>query len=275
MAASQPDGLIMCVAGRVAGARTRVLFDSGASHMSKSCAERLGLHMRASSRATKVQIADGKELDIYGTCFAKLQLGSYSAGLTFYVTDITQDWDIVLGQSWMVSHSARLDFGTFSVVGWKNGRQFTLSCQDSSVSDTGPSQQDPKLMSIHQCRRAVRKGCKSFMVNVTSVSESSASLDPAVQAVLDEFADRFPDDLQDLPPVRPVFHTIPLQDPSAPPPFMPLYRLSPLEFEEVDKQVRSLLAKGYMEPSSSPYGAPILFVQKKDGSLRMVFDYRA
>ncbi|KAJ9532950.1 hypothetical protein QJQ45_018027 [Haematococcus lacustris] len=54
-----------------------------------------------------------------------------------------------------------------------------------------------------------------------------------------------------------------------------MYKLSPREEAEVKKQVAELLAKGLIEPSSSPYGAPILFVQKKDGSLKMCINYRA
>ena len=54
-----------------------------------------------------------------------------------------------------------------------------------------------------------------------------------------------------------------------------MYRLSPKEMEEVRKQVTDLLANGYIEPSNSPYGAPVLFVQKASGELRMCLDYRA
>ena len=53
-----------------------------------------------------------------------------------------------------------------------------------------------------------------------------------------------------------------------------MYRLSPLELDEVKRQVTDLLAKGMIRPSTSPYSAPILFVGKKDGSLRMCIDYR-
>ena len=77
-----------------------------------------------------------------------------------------------------------------------------------------------------------------------------------------------------LPPDRDCFHAIPLVD-NAEPPFIPIYRLSPLELKEVEKQVAELLEKGLIQPSSSPYSAPILFVKKKDGTLRMVIDYRA
>eukprot|EP00983_Pelagomonas_calceolata_P020781 653309-Pelagomonas_calceolata.AAC.1 len=50
--------------------------------------------------------------------------------------------------------------------------------------------------------------------------------------------------------------------------------MSPVEQAEVRRQIKDLLDKGLIEPSASPYGAPVLFVQKKDGSLRMCVDYR-
>jgi hypothetical protein len=63
--------------------------------------------------------------------------------------------------------------------------------------------------------------------------------------------------------------------PGAQPQFRPIYRLSQVETEEVIKQVKLLLELGFIEPSSSPWGAPILFAAKKDGTLRMCIDYRA
>ncbi|GLI67045.1 hypothetical protein VaNZ11_011232 [Volvox africanus] len=67
--------------------------------------------------------------------------------------------------------------------------------------------------------------------------------------------------------------TIPLV-PGGQPTAWPMYRLSPLELDEVKRQVTDLLAKGMIRPSTSPYSAPILFVGKKDGTLRMCIDYR-
>ncbi|KAK9812193.1 hypothetical protein WJX73_003491 [Symbiochloris irregularis] len=72
-----------------------------------------------------------------------------------------------------------------------------------------------------------------------------------------------------LPPEREIAHPIPLVE-GAHPPFKPVYRLSPAELKEVELAIKDLLAKGHIEPSSSPFGAPILFVPKKDGRLRMV-----
>ena len=77
-----------------------------------------------------------------------------------------------------------------------------------------------------------------------------------------------------LPPDRGIEHVIPTL-PDAQPPFMHMYRLSPAELAEVKSQVQDLLERGLIEPSTSAHGAPILFVKKKTGELRMVVDYRA
>ena len=71
-----------------------------------------------------------------------------------------------------------------------------------------------------------------------------------------------------LPPDRGISHVIP-EVPGAQPVYRPPYRLSPLEMQEVERQVKELLLQGLIEPSTSPYGALIMFVTKKDGSLRM------
>ncbi|KAJ9510254.1 hypothetical protein QJQ45_015566, partial [Haematococcus lacustris] len=76
-----------------------------------------------------------------------------------------------------------------------------------------------------------------------------------------------------LPPERAVGHSIPLQ-PDGKPPARPSYRMSKPEQDELREQITDLLAKGLIEPSSSPYAAPVLFVQKKSGELRMCIDYR-
>ena len=90
-----------------------------------------------------------------------------------------------------------------------------------------------------------------------------------------QYADVFATEIpKGVPQDRGAFKTIPFE-PGAVPPFRPIYRLSPLEKEEVAEQIGELLAKGLIEPSLSPFGAPILFVAKQDGSLRMAVDYRA
>jgi hypothetical protein len=103
---------------------------------------------------------------------------------------------------------------------------------------------------------------------------ASSALDPdALQKLLDDKAHVFQPVPPGLPPERGSGHVIPTV-PNMPPPFKRPYRMTPQEKEEVQRQVTDLLQRGLIEPSVSPYGAPVLFVQKKDGSLRMCIDYR-
>ena len=83
----------------------------------------------------------------------------------------------------------------------------------------------------------------------------------------------FPDELPGLPPHREigfcidvVFDTTPIS--------MPPYRMALTELKELKEQLQELLDKGFIRPSTSPWGAPILFVKKKDGTLRLCIDYR-
>ena len=79
---------------------------------------------------------------------------------------------------------------------------------------------------------------------------------------------------RDVPPKRDIVHEIRTEE-GVKPPSRPPYRLGPAEQDEMEEQVKDLLAQGFIRPSASPYGAPILFVPKKDGRWRMCIDYRA
>ncbi|GJY15438.1 putative reverse transcriptase domain-containing protein [Tanacetum coccineum] len=83
----------------------------------------------------------------------------------------------------------------------------------------------------------------------------------------------FPEDLSGLPPTRQVEFQIDLVPGAAPVARAP-YRLAPSEMKELSEQLKELSDKGFIRPSSSPWGAPVLFVKKKDGSFRMCIDYR-
>ncbi|GJQ91438.1 reverse transcriptase domain-containing protein [Tanacetum coccineum] len=106
--------------------------------------------------------------------------------------------------------------------------------------------------------------------NVASRSEEKRLEDvPIVQ----DFPEVFPEDLPGLPPTRQVEFQIDLVPGAAPVARAP-YRLAPSEMKELSEQLKELSDKGFIRPSSSPWGAPVLFVKKKDGSFRMCIDYR-
>ena len=93
--------------------------------------------------------------------------------------------------------------------------------------------------------------------------------------IIEDYRDVFPNTLpKGRPPKRDIVHET-NTEPSVEPVNRPPYRLSPVEQNEMEEQVKDLLAQGFIRPSNRPYGAPILFVPKKDGRWRMCIDYRA
>ena len=187
----------------------------------------------------------------------------------------------MLFRSWLTRARASVNFDDKCVTGYtRKGKPFRLRCKDNiAMTDSDCTDVKKLVITMVQAKRLARAGCKTFLSSVTQLLSSEASLvevPVSVHSLLQEFADVFPADVPGLPPDRlGVSHTIPLMDPHAKPPSRPFYRLSRSEVMEAERQVKLLLEKKFIEPSTSPYGAPILFVQKKDGGLRMVIDYRA
>jgi hypothetical protein len=114
-------------------------------------------------------------------------------------------------------------------------------------------------------------------VNTTSPSKPNSAPDPGLDLIppeYQEFRDVFSkESAQELPEHRIYDHRIPIQE-GAVPPFGPVYNLSPHELDVLRKYIDDNLKKGYIRHSQSPCGAPILFVKKADGSLRLCVDYR-
>ena len=98
-------------------------------------------------------------------------------------------------------------------------------------------------------------------------------IDVRMIPMVGEFSEVFPKELLGLPPEREVEFSIELVPGTNPASIAP-YRMAPLELRELKVQLQDLLDKGFIRPSTSPWGAPVLFVKKKDGSLRMCVDYR-
>ena len=117
----------------------------------------------------------------------------------------------------------------------------------------------------------LRKGYPSLLALVTDSQTDERKLEDL--PVVREFPDVFPEELPGLPPHRQVEFQIELQPGAAPIARAP-YRLAPGELQELSNQLQELLDRGFIRPSSSPWGAPVLFVKKKDGSFRMCIDYR-
>ncbi|GJS99019.1 putative reverse transcriptase domain-containing protein [Tanacetum coccineum] len=122
-----------------------------------------------------------------------------------------------------------------------------------------------------KAQKYIEKGCELFLAQVTEQESKEKRLEDV--PVIRDFPKVFPKELPGLPPPRQVEFRIDLIPGAAPVARAP-YRLAPSEMKELSKQLQELLEKGFIRPSSSPWGAPVLFVKKKDGSFRMCIDYR-
>ncbi|XP_070032056.1 uncharacterized protein [Nicotiana tomentosiformis] len=120
-------------------------------------------------------------------------------------------------------------------------------------------------------QRILKKGCLGLLAIVNDTRKETVSIENV--PVVREFSDVFPKDLPGLPLVREIDFGIDLP-PYTQPILIPPYRMEPAELRELKQQLQDLLDKVFIRPSVSPWGAPVLFVKKKDGSLRMCIDYR-
>src|SRR5579859_7139182 len=166
-----------------------------------------------------------------------------------------------------------------------NGRKLTINPEQNTISLDDielPVIKNPdKLVQISVITRSrlkveIRKNTiMELYIATIKTTEQEPDQPKFPNWVKDEFSDVFLDGLPPgKPPERKVVHEIPLE-PNATPQFRGIFRLSQLELQELRKQLSELLRDGKISPSTSPYGAPVLFVKKKDGSLRMCIDYRA
>ena len=119
-------------------------------------------------------------------------------------------------------------------------------------------------------KRCLRQGCQLYVVEVVN-ERKGPSLDQ--YPILSEFKDVFRNELPRLPPERELDFTIELK-PGAEPISKTLYRMTALELCKLQMQLKELLDLGMIRPSVSPWGAPVIFVKKRDGSLRLCIDYR-
>ncbi|KAJ9524664.1 hypothetical protein QJQ45_024262 [Haematococcus lacustris] len=278
-ATANDDGPVMTFDAVVSNNPVTLLIDSGATHcfVSKTLTARLNL--RARDDKQPVVLADGSHGETQGICSIKFKLQGVIKTCSCFVIDMPLNYDIILGDEFLLAHKAVIDYGarTCTIAGPYNRRVVlkprTVTTQANTIGLS--------CITLSRAKRDMRKGAKAALIHVSAANATPIATKAAkeheysapIKALIKQYAQVF-DDLQGLPPERNIAHTIPLE-PGAKPPFRPMYRMSPAELAEVEKQIKELLALGLIEPSSSPYGAPVLFVTKTDGSLRMCIDYRA
>ncbi|GJR70908.1 hypothetical protein Tco_0016973 [Tanacetum coccineum] len=130
------------------------------------------------------------------------------------------------------------------------------------------------IISCTKAQKYLLEGCPIFLAQVTMKEAEDKSKEKQLEEVpiVQDFPEVFPEDLPGIPPTRQVEFQIDLVPGAAPVARAP-YRLAPSEMKELSDQLKELSDKGFIRPSSSPWGAPVLFVKKNDGSFRMCIDY--
>ncbi|KAJ9532236.1 hypothetical protein QJQ45_003960 [Haematococcus lacustris] len=216
---------------------------------------------RLASANGKFDVANNQPVICEHYVKVQLRINSFCCMcLLTVMPDLVHAYDVLLGADWLTVQGALVDY------------------VDKTLTLRTPQANPKALVTAKQAARWLRKG-GSAMVAMVSLEDLALPVDAVshvqrqhLQDLLDEYSDVF-QPITGLPPERAVGHSIPLQ-PDGKPPARPSYRMSKPEQEELRKQITDLLAKGLIEPSSSPYAAPVLFVQKKSGELRMCIDYR-
>ena len=180
------------------------------------------------------------------------------------------DIDVVLGLTFLEVYNGVLKGKKHELVVQNDGKEFVLPLTNSSGAFGGP-------LNFISTRELSEK-CYMLVMRVgepgDGVIEKVKLVPKCVEDVLKRYQDVMPEDLpNELPSRREVDHKIEVKPGTEPPSKAP-YRLSQKELEELKSQLDEFLAKGYIRQSKSPYGALVLFVDKKDGKLRLCVDYK-
>ena len=273
MIVDTPDLSSTCIefVGNLAGREVRVLLDSGASanFVSDTLLHELTLPTVPMSSPVNVRVADGRTTVVQSNVTTDLSVGSFKFGVTCLPTELYH-YDVVLGKPWLTLFNPVVNWRLNVVSLVHLGKTHVLmGSQRSGLPDF--------LITALDVQKAIDLGDTVYVVKLNSVDkepDTNTYTVPELEQLLQEFDDVLSGLPEGLPPSRAGDHYIRLE-PGTSPPHSRLYPLSGAQLQELRAQLQELLERGFIRPSASPFGAPILFVPKKDGGWRLCIDYRA
>ena len=195
-------------------------------------------------------------------------MGGYTKDMQFAC--IPLNYDVILGKKWASRHKAVIETYTNEVI-------FHYKEKAHRITATDPAEKH--FISANTISNYEKKKIPLCAILVRPAPEDTENQGPKIsqemEKILKQYTDVFPKQLpKGLPPKRAHDFHIELKKGSTPQ-NKGLYRMSPSELAELKSQLEELSEQGFIRPSTSPWGAPALFVGKKDGSSRMCIDYRA
>lgn len=269
-------GLLLSTAS-VNGKVVKVLFDDGSPINVVSRRLVTSLHVKTKGTDFAASMPDGRSHVLAETVDPlEIHIGPYQERLRFAVCELSA-YDLILGKKWRDDKDAKIN---------NKKNKISFKFNHKNISITASLKKPEALISRQRLARDLVQRCPVFAIYLQSEDPSSTFDINAitmgqgedkkeVQEILKEYADVFPDELPDgLPPERSHKFSIKLTD-DAQPRRSGIYRLAEWELEELKTQLAGLIRKGFIQPSTSPWGSSVLFAAKKDGGWRMCIDYRA
>ncbi|GKA53769.1 putative reverse transcriptase domain-containing protein [Tanacetum coccineum] len=250
-----------------------ILFDTGAdrSFVSTAFSSQIDITPSTLDHYYDVELADGRIIGL-NTILKGCTLNFLNHQFNINLMPVELgSFDAIIGMDWLAKHQAVIACAEKIVrIPWKN--------KTLIIHGDGSTQGNVTRLNIISCTKTqkyMEKGFPIFLAHVTTKEIEDKSEKKRLEDVpiVQDFPEVFPEDLPGLPPTRQVEFQIDLVPGAAPVARAP-YRLAPSEMKELSEQLKELSDKGFIRPSSSPWGAPVLFVKKKDGSFRMCIDYR-
>nr|GEV97745.1 putative reverse transcriptase domain-containing protein [Tanacetum cinerariifolium] len=226
------------------------------------------------NRYTLVLFNTGADRSFVSTAFSSLIdiiPTTLDHGYDVELADEMGSFDVIIGMDWLVKYHALIVCDE-KLVCVPFGDEILIFYDDRSNNG---HESRLNIISYTKTQRYLLKGCPIFLAHVTTKETEDKSKKKRLEDVpiVQDFREVFPEDLTSIPPTHQVEFQINLVPGAAPVARAP-YRLAPSEMKELSDQLKELVNKGFIRPSSSPWGAPVLFVKKKDGSFWMCIDYR-
>ncbi|GBG80647.1 hypothetical protein CBR_g31107 [Chara braunii] len=237
-----------------------------------------GLHgprVRRKSQLTQVTLADGHTHKSIDRCIDNVPVyfaPHASEAVSFDILDTK--FDMILGMSWLRSEDHPVNFFHRTVhIRDRNGVLVpcTVPLPHPSINCHVVSAASMRASIIRDDIEEMG-GCFLHALPPHDASSTDSPSDTRITELLDAYSDVF-EGPHGVVPDQPIRHEIILED-GAVPPRGCIYRMSEEELSVLRAQLDDLLEKGWIWPSSSPYGAPVLFVRKKNKDLRLCIDYR-
>ncbi|XP_073035270.1 uncharacterized protein [Primulina eburnea] len=246
---ANPDSSVISGNILISGKEALTLIDTGATHsfMSEVFMHSLSREPTIMPLQFNIMLPSGDEIcptSILKAC--PVQIGSRLLYADFIVIPMVA-FDVILGMDWLYAYHAVINCVEKTVrfvTDGHEGDEFIGLGSSLSIS----------LISCLQATKLLNKGCTGFLALVSDVNRDSNVQIQNID-VVQEYPDVFADDVPGLPPDREVEFVIELSPGTAPISKTP-YRMAPTEMKELKNQLQELLDKGFIRPSSSPWGAP-------------------